>query len=78
MSTGLAALLAIATVAAVHAFCVRPHRRGNCVTAGNPVQDTDVEQQAAELREELRALRAQDTLDSGRVPGSAPVPPTGA
>ncbi|MCU1686604.1 MAG: hypothetical protein JWQ81_7343 [Amycolatopsis sp.] len=78
MSTGLAALLAIATIAAVYYFCVRPHRRGKCATASNLAQNADVDRQVAELREELRVLRAQDALDSGRVPSGEPAPPTDA
>jgi hypothetical protein len=78
MSTGLAALLAIATIAAVYFFCVRPHRRGNCATASTPAQNADVDRQIAELHEELRVLRAQDALEDGRVPSSTPAPPADA
>ena len=35
----------------------------------------ELERQLAELREELRVLRAQDALDSGRVPSSKLRPP---
>jgi ribosomal protein L29 len=38
--------------------------------------DAELDRQVAELREELRMLRAQDALDSGRVPSSKPTPPT--
>lgn len=79
MAIWLAALIAVAAVAATYLFCVRPmlRGRGHCATTGSPVQDTELDRQVAELREELRALRAQDALDSGRVPSRKPAPPAG-
>lgn len=77
MATWLAALIAVAAVAATYFFCVRPMLRGreDRATTGNVAQSADLDRQVAELREELRALRAQDALDSGRVASSKPTPP---
>jgi hypothetical protein len=77
MATWLAALIAVAAITATYFFCVRPmlRGRGHRATTGNSAQDTEVDRQVAELREELRAIRAQDALDSGRVPSSKPTPP---
>lgn len=79
MVTWLAALIAVAAITATYFFCVRPmlRGRGHCATTGDSVPDTEVDRQVADLREELRALRAQDALDSGRVPSSKPTPPAG-
>lgn len=79
MASWLAGLIAVAAVAATYFFCVRPmlRGRGHRATTGNLDQDTDMDRQVAELREELRALRAQDALDSGRVPSSKPTPSAG-
>lgn len=79
MSTWLAALIAVAAITVTYFFCIRPHLRGrgHCATTGISAQDTGLDRQVAELREELRVLRAQDALDSGRVPGSKPTPPAG-
>lgn len=72
MSTWIAAFVAVAAIAATYFFCVRPGLRGRCGTGGRA---GDADRQLAELREELRVLRAQDALDSGRVPGIRPAPP---
>lgn len=79
MASWLAALLAVAAITATYFLCVRPllRERGHRVTTGNSAQNTELDRQVAELREELRALRAQDALDSGRVPSSKPTPPAG-
>lgn len=76
MATWLAALIAVAAITATYLFCVRPMQRGrgHCVMTGNPAQGAELDRQVAELREELRALRAQDALDSGRV-ASRHLPP---
>ncbi len=71
MPTWLAGLVALAAVVTVYFTCLRPMRRGHCaLPAGG--QDTELQREIAELREELRILRAQDALDTGRVPSSDP------
>jgi len=81
-STWLGAAVAVAAIAATYFFCVRPGMRGRCAasgsgaTTGNGAAGNDVEldRQLAELREEVRMLRAQDMLDTGEVPHK-PAPP---
>lgn len=76
MSTWIAALIAAGAITATYFACVRPHLRGRgCATTGDSAQDTELDRQIADLREELRVLRAQEALDSGQVPSSKP-PPT--
>lgn len=77
MSTGIAALIALAAITVTYFSCVRPmlRGRGHCAADGS-TRDAELDRQVAELREELRVLRAQDSLDSGRVPRSRPAPPT--
>jgi hypothetical protein len=78
MSVWIAGFIALAAITATYFSCVRPHlrNRGGCGTAGGgPRHDAELDRQVAELREELRMLRAQDALDSGRVPSSKPTPP---
>lgn len=76
MSTLVAALVAAGAVTAVYFFCLRPMRRGTCeMTGGSQEQDAELDRQIADLREELRVLRAQDALDSGQIPISRPNPP---
>jgi len=79
MSVWLAGLIALAAITATYFSCVRPHLRnsGGCGMAGGAARnDAELDRQVAEMREELRMLRAQDALDSGRVPSSKPTPPT--
>lgn len=76
MSTWVAVIVAVAAVAATYFFCVRPAIRGRCAMNTTAGHSPDTEREVAELREELRVLRAQDSLDSGRVPNSRPIPPT--
>lgn len=64
MSTWIAAFVALAAIAATYFFCVRPGMRGRCAMSGTAGHDLPTDQQVAELREELRVLRAQDSLDS--------------
>ncbi len=66
MPIWLAALIAVAAITATYFSCVRPTLRGHRATTGNSAQDTELDRKVAELREDLRALRAQATLDSGR------------
>jgi hypothetical protein len=78
MATGIAGFVAVAAIAATSFFCVRPCMRGRCATSGTTDPDLETDRQVAELREELRMLRAQDLLDDGRVPRSRPAPPADA
>jgi hypothetical protein len=78
MSTWIAAAVAIAAIAATYFFCVRPMRQGRCAVSTSSSSDAETERQLAELREELRVLRAQDSLDTGRVPRHHPTPPADA
>lgn len=76
MSTWIAAFVAVAAIAATYFLCVRPALRGRCAMSGATGADPVTDRQIAELREELRMLRAQDALDDGRVPRSHSAPPT--
>ena len=80
MSTWVAAMIAVAAILATYFFCVRPALRGRCAMSARlgPGADTGTEtaRQLAELREDVRLLSAQDALDTGRVPGRHPIPPT--
>lgn len=62
MSVWIAGFFAVAAVVATYFSCVRPHLRDR----GGAPNDAGLDRQVAELREELRVLRAQDALDSGR------------
>ncbi|MGH3434784.1 MAG: hypothetical protein ACRDQB_18320 [Thermocrispum sp.] len=65
MPTWLAALIALAAIAATYLLCVRPMQRGgHCGLGGGCQSDPEREREIADLREELRVLRAQDTLSS--------------
>ena len=74
MSTWIALAVAVAAIAATYVFCVRPGLRGRCAMSRSSSSDTATGQQLAELREELRVLRAQDSLDGGCVPRRHPAP----
>lgn len=74
MSTWIALAVAVAAIAATHFFCVRPGLRGQRAMSRSSSGDAETERQLAELREELRVLRAQDSLDSERAPGRQPEP----
>ena len=74
MSTWIAAFIAVAAVGATYFFCVRPATRGRCGMNRTAGHDPSTERQVAELREELRVLRAQDSLD-GRVQRQPASPP---
>jgi hypothetical protein len=81
MSVWVAGLIAVAAITATYFSCVRPHLRGRAgcgMAATGGQQGTELDRQVAELREELRVLRAQDALDSGRVTSSKPTPPAEA
>lgn len=78
MSVWIAALVALLAITSTYFFCVRPGMRGRCGMSGGTSQQADADRQVAELREELRVLRAQDSLDTGRVPSSRPRPPADA
>jgi hypothetical protein len=59
MSTGLAVLVAAAAFTLTYVFCVRPmmHGRGKVEEVAVAAENPDI----ADLREELRALRAHDS-----------------
>ena len=70
METWVAAAIASATIASTYFFCVRPGMRGRCA-GGRPgaavdSRDADFDRQMAQLREDIRVLRAQDLLDAGQ------------
>ena len=67
MSTWIAPFVAVAAIAATYFFCVRPAMRGRCAMTRTASRDVATDREVAELREELRMLRAQDSLDGGRV-----------
>lgn len=71
MPTWLAALVALAAITVVYFCCVRPMRNGHCGMAGSR-EDPELARQVADLREELRVLRAEDALGSAQVPGDPP------
>ncbi len=78
MPTWMAALIAIAAITATYYFCIRPMRRGECGTAAGQNQPDEArDREIAELREELRILRAEDALaanqesDAGKQPPAA-------
>ncbi len=75
MTTLTAGIIAAATIATVYFFCIRPMRRGNCTSSNDDAGDAQLDRQVAALREELRILRAQDTLDRGGVSIIKPTPP---
>lgn len=87
MPTWIAAVIAVAAITATYFSCIRPHLHGRgCAMGGSAGQNTgtptaaaeaaETDRQLAELREELRVLRAQDHLDSCRLPGLDRTPPT--
>lgn len=76
MATWLAALIAVGAIAATYFFCIRPMRSGGCAMSGSQ-QERELARQIADLREEVRVLRAADSLESGRVPTNRLEPPTG-
>jgi hypothetical protein len=77
MSVWGAGLLLLAAITVTYLFCIRPHLRGSssCGMAGASKSDAEMDRQVGELREELRVLRAQDALDSGRVSSRTTPPP---
>ncbi|MEC3974424.1 hypothetical protein [Amycolatopsis sp. H20-H5] len=62
MPTWFVAAVAIAAVTVTYFSCVRPmlRERGHCDAPG---RGGDLDRRIAELREEVRVLRAQDSLD---------------
>jgi hypothetical protein len=76
MPTWLSGLVAVAAITVTYFLCLRPHLRGQgCTATGGAAHDRELDRRVAELREELRAMRAQDSLRSGRVPSSRPTLP---
>lgn len=70
MSTWVAALVAAAAITLTHFLCVRPmmRGRGGCAMPGcGPGGQQGVGgSEVAQLREEIRALRAEDRLNRRR------------
>lgn len=66
MPTWMAALIAIAAITATYYFCIRPMRRGERGMGAGENQNEERGREIAELREELRILRAEDALESGQ------------
>lgn len=71
MPTWLAVLVAIAVITAVYFLCIRPMRRGG-PAMGPRRPDPELQRQLADLREELRVLRAEDALAAGPPSPGAP------
>lgn len=74
MPLWLTAFVVVAAMAFAYFFCIRPTLRGqgHCRVSH---KDPELDRQIAELREEVRVLRAQDALASGRVAGHKPTTP---
>ncbi|MFF5990685.1 MULTISPECIES: hypothetical protein [Prauserella] len=74
MPLWLTAIVLVVAMTFAYMFCIRPTLRGqgHCAT---PREDPELDRQIAELREEVRVLRAQDVLASGRVVGGRPGTP---
>lgn len=67
METVLLAAIAAAVLAATWFFCWRPMWKGRCPTSGGAGNsDAELRRQITELSEEIRMLRAQDTLAEDR------------
>ncbi|MGH3980431.1 MAG: hypothetical protein ACRDRZ_15735 [Pseudonocardiaceae bacterium] len=67
MDTLVLALVAAASLTATWFFCLRPMRRGRCVMSRNR-DDHHLSREIAELREEIRVLRAQEVLADRQPP----------
>lgn len=74
MTTLTTGLIAAATIAAVYFFCIRPMRRGHCGLDSDNAGEAQLDREVAALREDLRVLRAQDTLDHGGESITQPTP----
>lgn len=76
MSTWFAGLIVVAALTATYFLCVRPMLRNgrHHGVSGGAGQDVEFGRQVAALREELRVLRAQDSLDRPREPNRPPTP----
>jgi hypothetical protein len=67
MPTGLVVVIALATLATTYFSCMRPMAdRPGHAERGGPPQDGDLDRQVAALQEEVRMLRARDSLDRER------------
>lgn len=76
MPIWFSAFVAVAAITAVYFFCIRPMLRGNCAMTSTSKHDPELDRQIADLREDLRVLRAEDSLESGHVAVHRPTPPT--
>jgi hypothetical protein len=76
MSTWVAAVIALASITATYLSCVRPALRGRCAASasGADPEGHELDHQLADLREEVRILRAQHNLSANQSPPGAPGP----
>ncbi|MGH3868442.1 MAG: hypothetical protein ACRDQ4_20445 [Pseudonocardiaceae bacterium] len=76
MSAWITALIAVAAVTVTYFCCVRPmvRGRGHRGMARGSGPQSGVDWRIAELRGELRVLRAQGSRAGGQVPGGAARP----
>lgn len=63
MATWAVALVAVAAVALTYLMCVRPMLRGRKHCGMTSASSAALDRQIAELREDLRVLRAGNVLD---------------
>lgn len=61
-STWLAAVVALVAIGLTYFICVRPHLSGRARATESQSENQAVARQLADLRDELRALRAQHGL----------------
>lgn len=76
MPTWLAALVAVGAIAATYFFCMRSMLRGKSGPGGCCQSDAEDDREIGELREELRILRAQDTMEASSTTDPSKGPPT--
>lgn len=64
MPTWMAALVLAVAIGATYVFCIRPMRRGECgAGAAGVAHDAEHAREIAELRDEIRILRAENDLE---------------
>jgi hypothetical protein len=66
MPSWIASLIAVATIATVYVFCVRPMRKGRCAMRCGGRSDAELDRQISDLRDELRMLRSHDASSPDR------------
>ncbi|MFR9802669.1 hypothetical protein ACL02T_10240 [Pseudonocardia sp. RS010] len=65
-------VLPAVSIIVTYLVCIRPSLRGGCKMGRDACSDPIVERQLAELRTELRLLRAQDSGDDADSLGNRP------